>query len=218
MMRRILFFPIIHLLLTLCLQAHSETASLSARKFLGANISGYSHYLSVEEFSELRLFQDALLYCERNDEEAVFNEIAARYEEKYLTLKERADTQFSARIASAWRKLDSLKAFPKTELFRTELSRLERTFSSAHIIPPDNKILRDIERHYSSSIAWRNSGKEKTYIVQDGDCLVRIAETQYGTYKKWQALYEANKQVLPVPENPALIYPGMVFVIPYQTD
>lgn len=79
MMHRIMFFPIIHLLLTLCVQAYGEAASLSARKFLGANISGYSHYLSVEEFSELRLLQDALLYCERNDEEAVFNEIAARY-------------------------------------------------------------------------------------------------------------------------------------------
>lgn len=218
MIRRILFFPIIALMLTLCAQAHSETTSVSARQFLGANISGYAQYLSVEEFSELRTMQDALLYCERNNDEAVFNEIAALYKEKCLAFKERADAQFSARIASAWQRLDSLKAFSETERLRKELSRLERTFSSAHIIPPDNKVLRDIERQYSSDIARRNSGRKKTYTVQDGDCLVRIAETQYGTYKKWRTLYEANKQVLPVPENPALIYPGMVFVIPYQTD
>lgn len=218
MTRRILFFPIIALLSALCAQAHGEAVSVAVRQFLGANISGYAQYLSVEEFSELRTMQDALLYCERNDEEAVFNEIAALYEEKCLAIKERADAQFSARIAAARRKLAALGTFPESERLRTELSRLESAFSSAHVIPQDSKVLRDIERHYSSGIAQRNSGREKTYTVQYGDCLVSIAETQCGTYKKWRALYEANRDMLPVPENPALIYPGMVFVIPREAD
>lgn len=218
MTRRILFFPVIVLLSVLCAQAHGEAVSVAVRQFLGANISGYAQYLSVEEFSELRTMQDALLYCERNDEEAVFNEIAALYEEKCLAIKERADVQFSARIAAARRKLAALGTFPESERLRTELSRLERAFSSVHVIPQDSKVLRDIERHYSSSITRRNSGREKTYTVQDGDCLVSIAETQCGTYKKWRALYEANRDMLPVPENPALIYPGMVFVIPREAD
>ena len=155
---------------------------------------------------------------DRNDEEAVFNEIAALYEEKCLALKERADAQFSARIAAARHKLDAFGTFPESERLRTELSRLERAFSSVHVIPQDSKVLRDIERHYSSSITRRNSGREKTYTVQDGDCLVSIAEAQCGTYKKWRALYEANRDMLPVPENPALIYPGTVFVIPREAD
>lgn len=218
MTRRILFFPIVVLLSALCAQAHGEAVSATVRQFLGANISGYAQYLSVAEFSELRTMQDALLYCERNDEEAVFNEIAALYEEKCRALKERADVQFSARIAAARHKLDAFGTFPESERLRTELSRLERAFSSAHIIPQDSKVLRDIERYYSSGIARRNSGRDKTYTVQDGDCLVSIAEAQCGTYKKWRALYEANRDVLPVPENPALIYPGMVFVIPREAD
>lgn len=218
MTRRILFFPIVVLLSAVYTQVHSEAAPISARQFLGANISGYAQYLSVEEFSEIRTMQDALLYCERNNEEAVFKEIVARYEEKCLALKERADAQFSARIATARRKLNSMEVFSETEHLRTELSRLERAFSSAHIIPQDSKVLRDIERHYSSGIAQRNSGKDKTYTVQNGDCLVSIAEAQCGTYKKWRALYEANRDMLPVPENPALIYPGMVFVIPREAE
>ena len=218
MTRRILFFPIIIVLLVLCAQAHGEAVSVAVRQFLGANISGYAQYLTVEEFSELRTMQDALLYCERNDEEAVFNEIAALYEEKCLALKERADAQFSTRIAAARRKLAALGTFPESDRLRTELSQLERAFSSAHVIPQDSKVLRDIERYYSSGIARRNSGREKTYTVQDGDCLVSIAEAQCGTYKKWRALYEANRDMLPVPENPALIYPGMVFVIPREAD
>lgn len=218
MTRHFLFFPIVVLLSVLCAQAHGEAVSATVRQFFDANISGYAQYLSVAEFSELRTMQDALLYCERNDEEAVFNEIAALYEEKCRAIKERADSQFSARIAAARRKLDSMETFYEAKHLRTELSRLERAFSSAHVIPPDSKVLRDIERHYSSSIARRNSVREKTYIVQDGDCLVSIAEAQCGTYKKWRALYEANRDMLPVPENPALIYPGMVFVIPREAD
>lgn len=218
MTRRILFFPIVVLLSAVYTQVHSEAAPISARQFLGANISGYAQYLSVEEFSEIRTMQDALLYCERNNEEAVFKEIVARYEEKCLALKERADAQFSARIAAAQRKLAALGTFPESERLRTELSRLESAFSSAHVIPQDSKVLRDIERRYSSGFARRNSDREKTYTVQYGDCLVSIAETQCGTYKKWRALYEANRDMLPVPENPALIYPGMVFVIPREAD
>ena len=56
----------------------------------------------------------------------------------------------------------------------------------------------------------------KYYTVRRGDCLCRIARYSfiYGDKYAWRPIYEANKQKLPQPDNPHLIYPGEVFVIP----
>jgi hypothetical protein len=50
------------------------------------------------------------------------------------------------------------------------------------------------------------------------DCFWRIAEYDfvYGDPFKWRILYEANKSDLKYPDNPDLILPGQVFVIPEQ--
>ncbi len=60
----------------------------------------------------------------------------------------------------------------------------------------------------------------KYYVVrllpQRRDCFWRIAEYPfvYGDPLKWPLLYQANKDKLQDPNNPNLIQPGMVFVIP----
>lgn len=218
MNRRVLTSLFLILLPTLCARAQCEEQPAVVQEFLNANISGYAQYISAGEFSELRLMQDTLMYCEKNGEEAISKEITAQYEEKCLAIKGLADAQFSERIADARRKLGILEKSANVDHLHTELSRLEHAFSSMHIIPPESKVLRDIERQYSSAIARQTSGSKKTYTVQEGDCLVSIAEAQYGTYKKWRELYEANRDALPVPENPALIYPGLVLIIQQQTD
>jgi nucleoid-associated protein YgaU len=48
------------------------------------------------------------------------------------------------------------------------------------------------------------------------DCFWRIAEYDfvYGDPWKWKILYEANKQLLPDPNNPDLILPGTRLRIP----
>ena len=53
-------------------------------------------------------------------------------------------------------------------------------------------------------------------IPERRDCFWLIAEYPfvYGDPWKWPTLYEANKDNLEDPENPRLIQPGMVFVIP----
>ncbi|MEM1127028.1 MAG: peptidoglycan-binding protein LysM [Bacteroidota bacterium] len=49
------------------------------------------------------------------------------------------------------------------------------------------------------------------YTIQRGDSLSKIAKAQYGDAMKWQALFEANREVI---ENPDLIYPGQRIRIP----
>jgi hypothetical protein len=59
---------------------------------------------------------------------------------------------------------------------------------------------------------------EVRLIPERRDCFWRIAEYGfvYGDPFKWRILYEANKSDLKYPDNPDLIFPGQVFVIPEQ--
>ena len=49
------------------------------------------------------------------------------------------------------------------------------------------------------------------YTIEKGDSLSKIAKEIYGDYKKWEALFDANKEVI---EDPDLIYPGQQIRIP----
>lgn len=56
-----------------------------------------------------------------------------------------------------------------------------------------------------------HSYEYKSYTVEDGDTLQKISEKFYGTTRRWQFLFEENKNVL---ESPDKIYPGMKIKIP----
>ena len=51
----------------------------------------------------------------------------------------------------------------------------------------------------------------RTYTVQKGDTLSRIAKEHYGDANQWRKIYEANKERI---KNPDLIQPGWVLTIP----
>lgn len=53
-------------------------------------------------------------------------------------------------------------------------------------------------------------------IPENRDCLWNIAgyDFVYGDPWKWELLYEANKNIMPDPDNPRLILPGMILKIP----
>ena len=61
----------------------------------------------------------------------------------------------------------------------------------------------------SSSTAPSSAGR--SYTVQKGDSLSKIAKREYGDAQQWRRIYEANRNLI---ENPDLIYPGQVFRIP----
>jgi len=52
---------------------------------------------------------------------------------------------------------------------------------------------------------------EKTYTVQSGDTLWKIAQDMYGDGSKYMKIFEANTDLL---ENPDRIFPGQKLVIP----
>jgi nucleoid-associated protein YgaU len=51
------------------------------------------------------------------------------------------------------------------------------------------------------------------YTVKKGDTLQKIAKKFYGSSKKWNRIYEANKDVLKAPDR---VYPGQVLNIPLE--
>lgn len=52
---------------------------------------------------------------------------------------------------------------------------------------------------------------ERTYTVEKGDHLKKIAQTVYGDPAGWKDIYEANKASI---RNPDIIYKGQVLIIP----
>jgi nucleoid-associated protein YgaU len=67
----------------------------------------------------------------------------------------------------------------------------------------------------SSSTAATPAGKQeptvRTYIVQKGDSLSKIAKKFYGSANDWKRIHEANKALI---KNPDLIQPGWTLTIP----
>jgi len=68
-------------------------------------------------------------------------------------------------------------------------------------------------RSKTTSSQRRPKRSRKFYVVQSGDTLWKIAETQYGHGKgaKYQEIFEANKPLLKDPDH---IYPGQRLRIP----
>jgi nucleoid-associated protein YgaU len=53
--------------------------------------------------------------------------------------------------------------------------------------------------------------KHKTYVVQSGDSLSKIAEKVYGDSGRWQEIFDANKDQI---ADPNAIRPGQELLIP----
>ena len=77
------------------------------------------------------------------------------------------------------------------------------------------KIILKPETNISATENERDTEKDtpnaKTYKVQSGDSLSRIARKMYGDASMWEAIYNANKSII---KNPNIIYVGQVLVIP----
>lgn len=55
----------------------------------------------------------------------------------------------------------------------------------------------------------------RTYVVQKGDSLSKIATTFYGNAKSWRVIFEANRDRI---KDPDMIQPGWKLTIPDPDD
>lgn len=184
------------------------------RTFLESNISGYKTYISVEEFSELKTLQESYFYLLKAGETKLAENILNLSKEKYISLKNSADEKFSLQIEQTENRLKIIqKKFPDNSISKTqsEFLKLKLHFSDTKIVPPQNSVFLEIDRLYNFAMIEKIAEK---YVVKKNDCLVKISEQKFGTYKKWKSIYELNKNKMPWPENPDLIYPDMILVLP----
>ena len=63
----------------------------------------------------------------------------------------------------------------------------------------------------SGSSSTAPADQAKSYTVQSGDNLSKIAKHVYGDPNKWHAIYDANRDKI---KNPDLIQPGQVLTLP----
>jgi nucleoid-associated protein YgaU len=82
-------------------------------------------------------------------------------------------------------------------------------------MPSDNRPKADFSDVQSGSSSTAPdadiAGTGRSYTVQKGDSLSKIAKREYGDAQQWRRIYEANRSTI---ENPDLIYPGQVIRIP----
>jgi len=79
----------------------------------------------------------------------------------------------------------------------------------------ERKALDELRHQYEAELAKQAAAhterEEWTHTVVPGDTLSGIARKYYGSAARWPEIFEANKDKI---QNPNLIYPGQVFVIP----
>ncbi len=65
--------------------------------------------------------------------------------------------------------------------------------------------------HPAAPAAPGSMGGGRTYTVQAGDSLSKIAKREYGDASQWKRIHEANKDLI---KNPDLIHPGQTLKLP----
>lgn len=198
----------------------AENSVFSLSDFLRGNILGYSQYLSMDEFSDLQMIKDSAAYFEMTGDTSSREILIKQSASRCAEYKAKADFLFMERLASVRKKLSLLQKNLSSnngediqiQQISADFAELEHLFASTRCIPYNSSVLRAIELQYSAIVAAQQY--KNVYIVQEGDCFVNISEKLFGSYKYWQKLYEANKEILPVPQDPSLIYPGLIFMIP----
>ena len=63
----------------------------------------------------------------------------------------------------------------------------------------------------AASPKGQSGGEARSYIVQPGDSLSKIAKKFYGNANEWRKIFEANKDRI---SNPDMIQPGWALKIP----
>lgn len=63
----------------------------------------------------------------------------------------------------------------------------------------------------SGAIVEKEDRQPRVYVVEKGDTLQKISKKMYGTTKKWNRIYDANKGIL---KSPDMIKVGQELVIP----
>jgi transcriptional regulator len=199
--------------------AFSLFSDEAAQRIFPNNLVLYEKYLPFDDYIRLHTVWDAVLYTEKSDS-VMHQHILEASENMVRDLHNRAMTNLGERIIRVNRKLSELRGNPGNR--SVEIAVLSKQFdtykANVSIHPELDEVMNEIEKLYSELIfrkQYRPKEERKvTYTVKKGDYLIRIAESLYNDWRKWKLIYQANKSIMPKPENPDFILPGMRLKIP----
>jgi hypothetical protein len=206
-------------LLAVCLPCAFADDNAAAR-ILSGSLRVYEKYLPFDDYIRLCMVRDAVVYTEGTDP-AMSRHILAVSEHEILSLHQSGMANLAERMGAVDQKLAALRGI--TGPARAEIATLDREYADykAHIDqhPERDEVMDKIEKLYAELILRKRYERRMGgmfYIVKPGDWLVRIAEldTVYGDWTRWRFIYQANKSIMPNPDNPDLIFPGMRLIIP----
>jgi len=193
---------------------------IRAEKFIDETF-WYQNYLPPENIHEYFTLRSLLVFIRDNDPQG-YEKLSVEMTEPLRDLNGRIIEILRPRIAAASQKLKKLedKHFSNAEVQAAahELSVLMALASTGNL-PQDDYCLAKIDELHSRLISSAEyvPVNEETYLVVSGDYLRKIAVKVYGNELLWRQIYNANKdnrQFLPNPNNPNLIYAGVRIVIP----
>lgn len=113
---------------------------------------------------------------------------------------------------------------PKKPDFSNVQPGIKPDFSSVQTQPPPSRAKRadfgNVQSTVGSSeqpLAGGGGGSRPVHLhtVAKGETLSHIAQKHYGKASRWQALFEANRDVI---DDPDRIFPGQVLKVPALDD
>lgn len=89
--------------------------------------------------------------------------------------------------------------------------------AAEYTVPSDDSLRRIMIPDDSQTPAEGSAAasSDTEYTVQPGDSLWKIARKKLGSGARWSEIYEANRSVI---QNPRLIYPGQLIVLPGEAQ
>jgi len=193
---------------------------IRAEKFIDESF-WYQNYLPPDNINEYYALRNLLVFIRENDAQG-YEKLSVELTEPLRDLNNKILEIMRPRIEAASQKLKSLEkrhgSNPEVIEATHELCVLKSLASTGNL-PHNDYCLVKIEELYSRLISNAEyiPLNEGTYLVEAGDYLRKIAVKVYGNELLWKQIYTANKDnrdFLPNPNNPNLIYHGVRILIP----
>ena len=219
--------PIISVIVFFCICVSAFPQGMPLEQETDNFIEGsywYRKYLPQEDLSEYYALKNILAYLKENDTPA-FEELNTDLSEPVAYLNNKVHESLQNERQRVSPKINLLM-----ERYRSEevivLAEQFAAFEDAvekRIFPDDDSCLSKIDELYSRMITREGYAflNDKTYLVKRGDYLRKIAVIFYKNERLWELIYNENinnRNFLPNPKNPNMIYPETRIRIPPKPE
>ena len=194
------------------------------------NFYWYQKYLPLDNISDYQALRNMLIHLKENDEES-FHRIGRDLTDAIKYFNNIAVENVQKEKPAVSKKIEELNEYhgsnSEVKTLVNQFSSFERSINSGRF-PQDDSCIEKINELYSRLITRAGYRyRDRTffeYMVKRGDALWKIAFNHYNGKKElWPVIWRdeinySNRNFLPNPNNPNLIYPGVIIRIPARQE